>query len=219
MSQVWTAPAVHLPSLSGPGVCQAGPERQRAPVPPPSQSEPSEVSDWAAVSRRKWTRQQAVRILQPGVEWCHRPSSHLAQAQGLATGSAPPAPPAHPGGETGAATPGLASPCLGVETERPPSMSPLPLKSPGRLERTSARSGCGCQGRSKPSQDMGVGLLSLGRGDGGAFAGQAGLWLRSRAEPALGTGQNSNSARLAEGLCAQKSTKHWESLVSWAPGS
>lgn len=101
MSQVWTAPAVHLPSLSGPGVCQAGPERQRAPVPPPSQSEPSEVSDWAAVSRRKWTRQQAVRILQPGVEWCHRPSSHLAQAQGLATGSAPPAPPAHPGGETG----------------------------------------------------------------------------------------------------------------------
>lgn len=155
------------------GVRQSGPERQRAPLPPPPPSGPTEASDWAARSRRKWTRQQAVHILQPGVECCHRLSPILAQAQDPAARSAPPALPAHPGGETAAVIPDLAAlgdkgrgegeeaqassppppglgvsstnPCLGVEAEGPPSLSPLPLKPPGSLEGTSARRiGCGC---------------------------------------------------------------------------
>lgn len=66
LSQVWTAPAARLPAPAGPSVCQAGPEKPRAPS-PPSRSRPAVVSDWAAVSRQRWTRQQALRISPPGV--------------------------------------------------------------------------------------------------------------------------------------------------------
>lgn len=107
--QVWTAPGEHLPALAGPDMCQAGPEKRKAPLPPPPQSGHAEVSDWVSVSRQTWTRKQAVHILQPGVEWYHRPKSHLAQARGPAAQSAPPVPPTHPKGMIGAVMPDLAA--------------------------------------------------------------------------------------------------------------